>query len=58
MVPESDPKATQMDMGRPLKTYGIYFEGATLGHLGSGRKPVVCCLFSWRLLLNVFCDFC
>ena len=61
MVPQSDPKATQMDMAEPFKTYGIYCTGATLGQLGRGWKSIfVSACFSgayfFRFLLT-FIDF-
>ena len=40
MVPQSDPKATQVDMTDALKTYGIHCVGTALGHLGTGQKSI------------------
>ena len=56
MVPQSDPKATQMDMGGPLKTYGIYCVDATWGHFGRDRKSFFFsfCFLSWRLRFFFF----
>jgi len=40
MVAQSDPKATQMDMGGPFKTYGIYCVEATWGYFGRSRTAI------------------
>ena len=55
MVPQSDPKATQMDMAEPFKTYSIYWTGATLGQLGRGRKSM---FFLLAFLAPIFSGFC
>ena len=61
MVPQSDLKATQMDMGGPLETYGIYCVDATLGLLGRSRKSIfcsACCPGAYFLrFLMTFVDF-
>ena len=54
MVPQSDPKATQMDMAEPFKTYGIYCTGATLGQLGRGWKSI---FFLLAFLAPIFSGF-
>ena len=41
MGPQSDLKATQMDMGGPLQTYGIYCADATMGLLGRSWKSII-----------------
>ena len=50
-----------MDMGGPLRTYGIYCVDATLGHFGRGRKSIfvsVCCPGAYFLMFLVtFVDF-
>ena len=43
---QSDPKAAQVALGGPLKTYVIYEVGATLGHLWRVRKLILFLLIS------------
>ena len=57
MVSQSDLEATQMDMGGPLETYGIYCVDATLGHFWGCQNSICFCLFSWCLLFEVSDDF-
>ena len=61
MISQSNPKAIQMDMVRPCKTYGIYYLGTTMAHLGDPRTSN-CPLFAalgcvFRQFCTAFADF-
>ena len=53
-VPQSDPKVTQIPVGGPFKTHGIYGVGAALGYFGGGRTST---LFLGVFLVPTFLGF-
>ena len=58
MIPHSDPKAIQMNTGRPLNTYVIYCVGATLGNFGRSNNFVFLLAFPPLMFFMYLFDCC